>query len=108
MGSDFWTPDGHAWPGTNDVIIFPDGNYWIALSFAVRVATWLDSSDIVFVNSATEVLSACVAVARFARARVWYCCILAKRAPLDCVACTFAEYPLVFEVLDDILVSLNA
>ena len=42
-------------------------------SFAVRVATWLDSSEIVFVNNATEVMSYFVAVAIFASARVWSC-----------------------------------
>ena len=39
-------------------------------SFAVSSATWLESSKIVFVISATDVLSACVAVARFASAWV--------------------------------------
>ena len=77
-------------------------------SFVVRVATWLDISDIVFVNSVTDVLSACVAVARFTSARVWSCCLLVKSATLDCEACTIDAYPLVFEVLDDLLVSLNA
>ena len=43
------------------------------VSFALRVATWLDSSEIFFVSSATEVMSACVAVVRFASARVWSC-----------------------------------
>ena len=56
----------------------------------MRVATWLDSSDIVFVTSATDVLSACVAVARFASARVWSCCISVKSAALDCAACMFS------------------
>ena len=77
------------------------------MSFAVRVATWLKSSKIVFVNSATEVLLACVAVAIFASARVWSCCISVKISALACAACTFAAYPLVFEVLDDLQVSLN-
>ena len=44
-------------------------------SFAVSSATWPDSSEIVFVISATDVLSDCVAVTRFASARVWSCCI---------------------------------
>ena len=76
-------------------------------SFAVRVATWLDSYKIVFVNSMTEVLSDCVAVARFASARVWSCCILVKSSALACAACTSDAYPLVFEVIDDLQVSLN-
>ena len=37
--------------------------------FAVRVATWLEISEIVFVNSATKVMLACVDVERFASAR---------------------------------------
>ena len=77
-------------------------------SFAVRVATWLDSSEIVFVTIVTKVMLACVAVERFARARVWYCCILVKSAALACVMYTFATFPSVFEVLDDILVLLKA
>ena len=77
-------------------------------SFAVRIATWIESSEIAFVNSVTEVLPACVAVARFSRARVWSCCILVKIAALACLACTFAAYPSVFEVLDDIQFYLNA
>ena len=35
-------------------------------SFSVSSATWPDSSKIIFVSSVTDVLSACVAVARFA------------------------------------------
>ena len=38
--------------------------------FAVISATWIDSSEIVFVSSTTDVLSVCVAVARFASAWV--------------------------------------
>ena len=76
-------------------------------SFAVMVATWLDSSEIVFVSRATEVLSSCVAVARFASSRVWSYCISVKSATLACAACTFAAYPLVFEVFDDLWVSLK-
>ena len=79
----------------------------VVASFAIRVATWLNSSDIVFVDSATKVLLDCVAVARFSSAMVWPCCILVKIAVLACVSCTFALYPSVFEVLGDILVSLN-
>ena len=48
-------------------------------SFAVMGATWLDSSEIVFVSRATEVLSSCVAVARFASSRVWSYCISVKK-----------------------------
>ena len=59
-------------------------------SFAVRVATWLDSSDIIFVSSVNVVLLACVAVARFFSARVWSYCILVKIAALDFASCTFA------------------
>ena len=50
----------------------------------------LDISEIVFVSSATNVLSACVAVARFARVRVWSCSILVKSAALACAVCMFA------------------
>ena len=39
-------------------------------NFAVRVETWVESSAIVFDNSATEVMSDFAAVARFARSRV--------------------------------------
>ena len=78
-----------------------------AASFAVRVATWLESSKIVFVNGTTKVMSAYVAVARFASARVWSCCILVKSSALACAACTSDAYPLVFEVIDDLQVSLN-
>ena len=77
-------------------------------SFAVRIETWVESSAILFVNSATDVLSACVVVEIFASARVWSCCILVNRAALACADFTFAAYPLVFEVLDDLQVSLNA
>ena len=92
MGSNLWTPDGRAWPGPNNVPIFPDRRSQIALLrfFAVRVATWLNSSDIVFVRSTTNVMLACVAVERFASARVWSCCISVKSAALDFAACTFA------------------
>ena len=58
-------------------------------SFAVKVATWIDISDIFFMSSATDVLLDCVAVAIFASARVWSCCISEKSAALDCAACTF-------------------
>ena len=76
--------------------------------FVFRVANFLKSSEILFVNSATEVLSACFAVTRFASTRVWSCCILVKSAALAYADCTCAAYTLVFEVLDDIWVSLNA
>ena len=78
------------------------------VSFAVRWATCIDSSDIVFMRSATDVLSACVAVARFASARVWYYWILVKSATLACAACTCDTQPLVFEVLEGIQVSLKS
>ena len=74
----------------------------------MRVATWLDRSDNIFVSSATDVLSYFVAVAIFARARVWSCRISVKSATLACVACTFVAYPSVFEILDDLWVSLKA
>ena len=77
-------------------------------SFAVRVAAWLDSYEIVFVNSATKVMSEFVAVAIFASARVWSHCILVKSATLACAECTFTAYPSVFEVLDEFWVSLKA
>ena len=76
--------------------------------FGVRVANWPKSSDIVFVNSATEVLSACVAVAIFSSANMWSCCILVKSTELACAVCKFAAYLSVFEVLDDLWVSLKA
>ena len=44
-------------------------------SFYMSIATWPESSEIVFVSSATDVLSDCVAVERFASARVWSCFI---------------------------------
>ena len=76
-------------------------------SFTVRLATWLDSSDIVFVSSKTDVMSDCVAFARFASARVWSCCISVKSSALACAACMFAAHPLVFEVLEDLRVSFK-
>ena len=76
-------------------------------SFVVRWAIWLDSSDIVFVISATDVLSDCVAVARFASTRVWSFCVSVKSSALAYAACMFSAYPLVFEVLDDLQVSLK-
>ena len=68
----------------------------------------VESSTIVFVNGATEVLLACVSVARFTSARVWFFYILVKCDVLACVDCTFEAYPSVFKVLDDLWVSLNA
>ena len=63
--------------GPNDVPIFKRAFSDCAVaSLVVRVDIWFESSVIVFVNSATNVLSDCVAVARFASARVWYCYIL--------------------------------
>ena len=102
MRSDFWTSDGRARPGTNDLPIFFRRAFWdcAVVSFAVRVASWLDSSDTVFMIRETEVLSDCVAVVRFASARLWSCCILVKISALACAECMSAAYPLVFEVLD--------
>ena len=68
----------------------------------VRLATWVESPDIVFVNSATDVLLACVAVVRFGSARVWSCFMSVNSAALNFADCTFAVYPSVFEVLDDL------
>ena len=76
--------------------------------FAVSSATWPESFEIVFVSSATNVLSACVVVARFVSTRVWSCCILVNSSALDCAACTCATYSLVLEVLETLLVSLKA
>ena len=91
MGSDHCTHDVRAWLVVNDVPIFRRLFLERAVaSFAVRVLTWVESSDIVFVNSVTKVLSACVAVAIFASARVWSCCILVKSSALACAARTFA------------------
>ena len=80
----------------------------VVSSFKVRVETWVESSAIVFVNSATNVLLDCVYVARFSSTRVWSCCILVKNTALAYAYCTFAAYPLVFEVLDDLWVYLNS
>ena len=76
--------------------------------FAVRVATWVDISAIIFINIATGVLSACVDVARFTSAMVWSCCISLNNTALACADFTLSAYPLVFEVLEDLFVSLNA
>ena len=78
------------------------------VSFAVSSTTWLESSEIVFVSSATNVLSACVAVARLASAWVWYCCISVNSSAFACAACTCATYLSFLEVFEDILVSLKA
>ena len=59
-------------------------------SFTVRVATWIDSSEIASISSKTYVMLACVAIAIFASSRVWSYCISVKSAPLACAACTFA------------------
>ena len=80
----------------------------VVASFAVSSATWLDSSETVFVRSVTDFLSACVAVARFASARMWSCCISAESYAFACAACTCATYSSVPEVLEDLLVSLKA
>ena len=56
-GSNFWMPDGRARQGLNDVQIFSRAFLDCAvMSFTVRVETWIDSYDIVFVSSATNVL----------------------------------------------------
>ena len=77
-------------------------------SFAVGVFTSDDSFAIAFVNSATNVISACVAVVRFASAMVWSCCILVNNAALVSAYFTLAAYPLVLEVLYYLWISLNA
>ena len=77
-------------------------------SFAVKVVVWVESSVIVFVNNSTAVLLACVASERFASAIVWSWCVSVKNAVLTCVDCILATYPLVFEVMYDLRVSLNA
>ena len=79
-GADFdWKGPLH-WPidvrdqlGPNDVRIFFRQAFsdCAVASFAVRVVTWDDISAIVFVNSATDVLSDFVAVTIFASAIVW-------------------------------------
>ena len=98
----------HAWLGTNNVPIFRRAFAdYAVVDFAVRVVTWLEILEIVFFNSATENVSSCVAIAIFASARVWSCCILVKIAALACADFTLASYPSVFKVMDDIQVSLN-
>ena len=77
-------------------------------SFSVSSATWLDSSKIVFVSSATDVVLACAEVARFASARVWSCCISVNSSAFACAACTCDTHSSVLEVLEDLLVSLKA
>ena len=54
------------------------------------VANWPDSSEIVFVSSANEVLLAYVAVVRFTSARVWSCYISVKSVALACADCIFS------------------
>ena len=76
--------------------------------FAVISANWLESSEIVFVSRATDVLSACVAVAIFTSARVWSCCMSVNSSAFAYAACTCAPYPSVLEVLEYLLVSLKA
>ena len=76
-------------------------------SFAVREVTSIVRSAIVLVKSTTNFLSVCVAVARFANAIVWSCCITVNNAVLACADCTLAAYTLVFEVLEDLRVSLK-
>ena len=85
-------PDGRARPGLNNFPIFFSQEFsdCAVASFAVRVATWLNSYDIVFVSSATDVMLDCVAVAEFSSTRVWSCCISVKIYALACAACTFA------------------
>ena len=68
----------------------------------MRVFTLDDSSAIVFVNSATNIISDFVAIVRVASAMVWSSCILVNNAPLARADFTLAEYPSVLEVLDDI------
>ena len=108
MGSDYCTHHVRAWLGLNDVPIFQTFFLECAvLSFAVRVETWVESSVIVFVNSATQVLLACVTVSIFTSTRVWFYCISVNSAALTCEDCTFDAYPLVFKVLNDLWVFLN-
>ena len=76
--------------------------------FAVKVVTLVDSSAIVFINIATDVLSACVGVATFASAMVWSFYVSVNKSALACADCALAAYLLVFEVLEDFRVSLNA
>ena len=77
-------------------------------SFAVSSATWLESSEIVFVSSANNVLSAYVAVVRFASARVYSCLISVNSYAFACASYMYAIYPLVLEFLEDLLISLKA
>ena len=63
---------------------------------------------IVFINSATNVLLACVVVAIFASAMVCSCCISVNNAALNFVDCTLDVYPSVFEVIEDLRVYSNA
>ena len=74
----------------------------------MRIVTRFDSSANIFFNITKKILSACVDVARFASAMLWSCYILVNKAALDCADCILAAYPLVFDVLDDLRVSLNA
>ena len=66
------------------------------------------SCAIVLVKSGTDVLLDCVVVAIFDNAIVWSCCVNVNNAALPCVDFAFSTYPLVFEVLEDLRVSLNA
>ena len=80
MGSSCCMPNVRARLWLIDVSIFliPVFPACAVACFAVRLATYLDSSDIVFVSSATDVLSASVAVVRF------------SRSALACALCTCA------------------
>ena len=62
-------------------------------SFVVRVETWVESSVIVFVDRATNVLSDCVVVARYYSPIVCSFCILVNNAALACADFTLAAYP---------------
>ena len=76
--------------------------------FMVRLDTWVGSSLIVLVNSKSKFLPDCVTVAIFASTRVWSCYISVNSAACACADCTFSTYPLFFEVLYYLRVSLNA
>ena len=113
MGPLNWPNDVCDWIGNlhwpNYVCISQDRRFLIAPSLALRWGWWLEliAPRFFFLNIATNVLSACFAVAIFASAVVWYCYISVNNVALACAYFTLVAYPSVFKVLEDLRFSLN-
>ena len=81
---------------------------WASESCFVIDAICVVSSEIVLDMRLTDSRSAFVAVAKFARATLWSCCISVNISAQDSTLCRCAEYPKSFEVFFRDLFSLKA